>query len=174
MMVIFFTNISCNKELPAKPDNYDELFNSGSHNSISITIPCDSNLQDNNYKLDTYIGAYNSFNVYQTDGYDHFDTYEVIARHSASTVTLNFELTDKPNSYRGRRVYNISPQNYAGNNAVKVLLNKGYSFSYKPFEDDVIYVDFTDSTMVFSLCEIKLSSNGTSHITLSGRIIHEL
>ncbi len=169
LVFFFMLNNTCTKELPPKPDNYTNLYTHDS--TTNYTIPCEDNLQDNYYTTDQMFFGFNSFYIYDSDGRYNFDTYEIIARHAATPAMLIIEIEDNPNYFRGRKVYNISKSNYASSRYAKIAFDFN-TFYYTPVENNLIYVDFTDSTLNISLCEIKLNSDYASEITVSGRIIH--
>jgi len=162
---------SCKKELPPKPDNYNQLYNPET-TIIDLTIPCEDNLQDNYYSTSVSIDWYDSFYVYDTNTYEAFEYYQISALHYNTSARIEIAIPDYPGSYSGRRLYNISPSNYVGTNHAKFLFKYGWSITCVPVEEDVIYIDFTDTSLNISFCNITLRDDYNNEIDFTGKIIH--
>lgn len=164
---------SCRKELPPKPDNYEDYFRTDA--PVDVTIPCEDDLQNNRYTMTPSVDGFSNINVYRVSGSDEFDTYVISASHYSSNTILKIEIEDKPGSFLGRKVYNVSQSNYCWDNYARLTLEYEENWETRrlePLEDDKIYIDFTDTSLNVSICQVRLGSSfSDATTTLTGKVI---
>ena len=167
--------MSCVKELPELPDNYDELFGTPIQLE-TIEIPCEDELISNFFSTELTIGLYDEFEVHSvSEEYDGFDSYKITTSHFYSNTKLIIEIPDQPNTFLGKKIYDITPDNYIGGKNAQIYIKAGSlnpSF-FTPTQNDSLYVEFYEDSIAFNVCEVILKYSPTSitPVRLTGRIV---
>lgn len=183
-VIVFITLIICVvftscRKLPPLPENYDTLF-ATPKGFDEIVIPCENDLTDNELFTDISINGFNEFNVTESSSYYSNDRYsiEVTDEIRKVSIELNFHKASNDeiefsNKYLASSSYTDSI--HLATVKLSSTYNNYYTRSYNMIEDQYIYVKYTKSDVIISLCELKFmpTSGLQDVITLSGRIKYE-
>mgnify|MGYP000742732290 CR=1 FL=1 len=170
-VLLFALFVSCVKELP------EEIVEPVEEEVPTVVdIPCEDELVSNFYEVDISIGGYSSFNVYSVNTIESFDSYRVNAQHFSTTTLLTMEIPDHPNTFIGRKSYDLKPINMVNETSARIFLKiqtfTFESYYYVPAETDTLYTDFYSDSIVFSLCNVNLEcSELNSSLNLTGKIV---
>lgn len=178
---------SCQKELPPLPDNYSDLYPDAVIINTSIEIPCNDELEDNVFTTDKYCQGHVRFPVYQVSVNEGHREYQISTSHYWSNASVNIVIPDDPYYLRGSKEYTVYPGS-SKSGSTKGLYDDYATFRFQyapafsivplfPIEESRIVVDFNDSTLVCSFCDMRvapLSANVDDTVTLKGRIVVNL
>ncbi len=179
LLVTFILGVvlfSCRK-LPPLPDNYETLF-AEPGNLEKVTVPCESELEDNVFFTDIYLNGSDTFYAYDVSNLDNYSYTKIVAEdyYAGVTVTVSF-------SWEFEYLYCIGkflagPSYISESQPASVELSSTESYytdTYVMKENCYIYVENTKSQIIISLCGIELVPRygaQNTDITLSGRIIY--
>ena len=165
---------ACKKDLPAKQENYDELFSPSYTAPLPNEIPCINNLEPN--KLITSV-AFSG--VYETNVdftiESNYAYYRTVSIYFTNNTMIEISLDEGDSDYIGLRTYTVTTDNdpWTDPASIRFYSDLYYNNIFTPAQDGTIYVDYQETQWTISFCDLLLDQYYTDEISFSAQIIHD-